>query len=406
MRDTEWGILLPVLSLLVLGTLGVYSATRGVEALRHTLPQHILFICLGLGVMVSVSLIPPKVLYSLACPLYLASLISLIALLALGTPVRGAVRWFSLGSFHVQPSEPAKFSLILALSRFLEDRRTDLRKVRWIIPPVSMAGLFSLLVLLEPDLGTALSIAFLPVAMLWWAGMLPVHLFLLMSPVINGLCVLIWVLTGNALPWGAFVVVLTVVLLLYRPRFFHLILWTALHIGIATAVPSLWERLYDYQRRRIIAFLNPGSDPMGAGYQVLQSKVAIGSGGFWGKGFMKGTQTGLAFVPARHTDFISAVVGEELGLFGMSLVLALFGMLIWRSMNLAGSVRSRFLSFCIVGAASLWAFQATVNIGMALGIMPVTGLPLPFLSYGGSSMLTHMALVGLVLNARLHRYEY
>jgi len=209
----------------------------------------------------------------------------------------------------------------------------------------------------------------------------------------------IWVLTGNALPWGAFVVVLTVVLLLYRPRFFHLILWTALHIGIATAVPSLWERLYDYQRRRIIAFLNPGSDPMGAGYQVLQSKVAIGSGGFWGKGFMKGTQTGLAFVPARHTDFISAVVGEELGLFGMSLVLALFGMLIWRSMNLAGSVRSRFLSFCIVGAASLWAFQATVNIGMALGIMPVTGLPLPFLSYGGSSMLTHMALVGLVLNA-------
>ncbi|RKY61792.1 MAG: rod shape-determining protein RodA [Candidatus Latescibacterota bacterium] len=405
-RDIEWGVLLPVVALLILGVLGVYSATRQVEALRYFPLRQALFGGIGLGIMLLVCFIPPRVLYSLAYPLYAVSLVSLVALLVCGTPLRGTVRWFSVGSFHLQPSEPAKFSLILALARFLENRRIDLRKARWIAPPFLIAALYSFLVVLEPDLGTALSLGFILLPMLWWAGMPPVHLFLLMSPALNGICALLWVLTGNALAWGTFVVILTAVLLVYRPRFAYTAFWIALHIGIGTAVPSLWERLHDYQQRRVVAFLNPGSDPTGAGYQILQSKVAIGSGGLWGKGFLKGTQTGLAFVPARHTDFILAVIGEELGLFGITLILAFFGVLIWRSITLAGLVRSRFLSLCTVGAASIWAFQTAVNVGMTLGLMPVTGLPLPFLSYGGSSLLAHLALVGLVLNAGVHRYEY
>ncbi|HID10730.1 MAG TPA: rod shape-determining protein RodA [Candidatus Latescibacteria bacterium] len=405
-RGLEWRILIPVVALLVLGILGVYSATYQVEALRYFALRQAIFAAVGLGVMVAVCLVPPKALYSLAYPLYGASLLSLAALLVWGTPLRGTVRWFSLGSFHLQPSEPAKFSLVLALSRFLEYRPIDLRKAKWIAPPLLMTAMYSLLVALEPDLGTALSLAFLLLPMLWWAGISPVNLFLLISPALNGVCALLWVLIGDALAWGAFVVTLMAVLLVHRPRFTYTIFWIALHIGIGTAVPSLWERLHDYQQRRVVAFLNPGSDPMGAGYQILQSKVAIGSGGLWGKGLLKGTQTGLAFVPARHTDFILAVIGEELGLLGVTLTLTMFAILIWRSLTLAGLVRSRFLGLCVVGATSAWAFQTVVNVGMTLGMMPVTGLPLPFLSYGGSSLLTHLALVGLVLNAGVHRYEY
>lgn len=174
--------------------------------------------------------------------------------------------------------------------------------------------------------------------------------------------------------------------------------------GIIT--PIVWNHLLPYQRMRILIFLDPGADPRGAGYQIIQSKVAIGSGGFWGKGFLNGTQTGLHFLPAKHTDFIFSVCGEEFGFWGSFIVLTLFVIFLWHAIGIGYRARNRFGRFLAVGAAGIVGFQLLVNAGMTLGVMPVTGIPLPFVSYGGSSLLLFWTLTGLLVNVRRNWLEY
>jgi rod shape determining protein RodA len=171
-------------------------------------------------------------------------------------------------------------------------------------------------------------------------------------------------------------------------------------------MPFVWNRLQDYQKNRILVFLDPGRDPLGTGYQIIQSKVAIGSGGIWGKGYLAGTQTNLAFIPERHTDFIFSVLGEELGFWGGSLVLFLFLTIILLGIHVALKCRNRFSSYVAIGGVTVLTFQVVVNVGMALGLMPVTGLPLPFLSYGGSSLLISWTILGLLVNSELNWQEY
>jgi rod shape determining protein RodA len=171
-------------------------------------------------------------------------------------------------------------------------------------------------------------------------------------------------------------------------------------------MPFVWNRLQDYQKMRILVFLDPGRDPLGAGYQIIQSKIAVGSGGLWGKGYMAGTQTNLAFIPERHTDFVFSVIGEEFGFWGGILVLIAFAAIVLLGIRVAYKCRNMFSSYVVVGGISVIAFQVVVNVGMALGLMPVTGLPLPFVSYGGSSLIMSWVILGLIVNAELNWQEY
>jgi rod shape determining protein RodA len=203
-----------------------------------------------------------------------------------------------------------------------------------------------------------------------------------------------------------FILILLVMLYRARPRFLTTaaIFLTNFAVGIIT--PILWRGLHEYQQKRILVFLDPGRDPLGAGYQVIQSKVALGSGGILGKGFLQGTQTKLAFLPAQHTDFIFSAFGEQFGFLGSLLLLALFLLFLVRGLRAAQMTRNRFASLVALGATAVFCFHIFVNVGVAVGIMPVTGLPLPFMSYGGSSMITNMVLVGLLLNVRYRWQEY
>jgi rod shape determining protein RodA len=206
--------------------------------------------------------------------------------------------------------------------------------------------------------------------------------------------------------WALFFLGFLVVLYYLKPGLIFGVITILLNFAVGTVTPLIWSRLHDYQKLRILTFLDPGRDPQGAGYQILQSKVAIGSGGILGKGFLQGSQTKLAFLPMQHTDFIFTVVGEELGLLGALVILALFTFLIIRGIIIAKKARNTFASFTAIGITTIFAFQMLVNMGMVLGIMPVTGLPLPFLSYGGSSMLLSWIGVGLLLAIGYKWYEY
>ncbi|MBD3289390.1 rod shape-determining protein RodA, partial [candidate division KSB1 bacterium] len=196
------------------------------------------------------------------------------------------------------------------------------------------------------------------------------------------------------------------ILLYFRKGFKVFLLLMILNISVGIITPFLWGKLHSYQQHRILTFLGLELDPQGAGYQVIQSKVAIGSGGFWGKGFLEGTQTQLRFLPAQHTDFVFSVIGEEFGFIGVLFILFLFLILLRRGIFIASVARNKFASLLCIGSVTIIAFHMFVTIGMTVGIMPVTGIPLPFISYGGSSLITSMVLIGFIINTSIRRYKY
>jgi len=298
-----------------------------------------------------------------------------------------------------QPSEIAKLATTFVLARFFDHSRVDLKKARWWVPPLFIALVPFALVAKEPDLGTAMSFPAILVAMYFWAGMSPGRLLLGLSPVFN---VALFFVTGSV--WwfaGGFAVLLAFV----RPRLTLLLAIVALNGLVAYQTPHLWGRLHDYQKRRIETFVNPENDPYGAGYQIIQSKIAIGSGGVLGKGYLKGSQKALAFLPMRHTDFIYSVVGEEFGLLGALTAVLLYAVVIIRGYRLAVIARDGFASLLAVGVVTALFFHIMVNILMTVGWAPVTGVPLPFLSYGGTALIVNCIQIGLLQNVALRRRE-
>jgi rod shape determining protein RodA len=330
---------------------------------------------------------------------YLGGVAALLAgLLFLESVVGG--RWISLGPAYLQPSEIAKIAVLVALSRYLAYLKRPLFNWRPMLMVALIVGPISLLVLKQPDLGTALVFFVMTLILLFWGGVPAVGLFFLLSP----LCSLI--LAFNWIALTAFIAVLLAALMWVRPRLHLAILIVTINLAFGVITPMMWGQLRPYQQKRILVFLNPGADPRGAGYQIIQSKVAIGSGGFWGKGYLQGTQTGLHFLPAKHTDFVFSVCGEEFGFVGATVLLALFWAYLWRAIMIGNMARSRFGRFLAVGAAGIVIFQVLVNVGMTLGLMPVTGIPLPFVSYGGTSLVLFWFLTGLIVNVRRNWQEY
>ncbi|HYM81169.1 MAG TPA: rod shape-determining protein RodA [Candidatus Limnocylindria bacterium] len=391
---------LAALGLVLIGLLTVYSATSVPGAHEGLWSKQLLWFGMAVGIAYLAAAVHYRVYDSLAYPIYGLAILMLVLVLLVGTSAMGAQRWLELGPLKFQPSEIAKIAMVLVLARRFDDPKLNLRRIRDWFPPLILMLVPFALVAKEPDLGTSLSFPVILVAMYYWAGMPGGQLLLGLSPVFN---VGLFFFTGS-LWW--FVAIFALMLAWIRPKLGTLLVFLALNGAVCVTVPKLWDQLHDYQKRRIETFLNPGQDPYGAGYQIIQSKIAIGSGGFVGKGYLRGTQKGLSFLPMRHTDFIYSVVGEELGLIGALTVVLLYALVILRGYRIAAAARNRFASLMAVGLVSALFYHVIVNMLMTIGWAPVTGLPLPLLSYGGTALIVNCTQLGLLQNVALRRQEY
>ncbi|MDF1545861.1 MAG: rod shape-determining protein RodA, partial [bacterium] len=309
-------------------------------------------------------------------------------------------RWFSFGPVNLAPSDIAKISLLLALSRFLAYTKLSIASKRRLAITAILTILPMALILKQPDLGTSLVFPVLLFVLWFWSGISPWYLILIVSPLISLVAASHW------LAWAIYLVALIVFLFVIRPGLIFGLFTVVVNLATGTVTPFLWNRLADYQQLRILTFLDPGRDPRGAGYQIIQSKIAIGSGGVLGKGMFQGSQTRLEFLPERHTDFIFSVLGEEFGMWGTLIVMGLFSFIFYRAIVIASRCRAKFASNLVMGGAGIIFFQFFINIGMTLGFMPVTGLALPFVSYGGTSLVLTWSIVGLILLADYNWQEY
>lgn len=395
-------------ALMLIGLATVYSCTQplpgGSEGVHRLIGVTIVYnqmIWLVLGVTAALLclLVPLRFFETFAFVFYGASIVALLAVFFVSPERAGTHRWLSLGPFSLQPSELAKVAFLFTLARFLAVREGK-------GPFFTVVGVFLLslppflLVLKEPDLGTALVFLILGVPMMFWSGVRASFLLALFSPLLSGLAMFYGQqVLHTDWPWAIYVVVLLFALFYSRLYMLHSVLLVVANLTTGLGIPLIWDKLQSYQQQRILTFFRPGeTDHLGVGYQVYQSKVAIGSGGILGKGYLHGTQKGLAFLPERHTDFIFSVLGEELGLVGALLVIGLFLIIFIRAMRIAVKAKRPFASLLAVGVGSYFFFQSFVNISITLGLLPVTGLPLPFITYGGSSMLASCLMMGLLLS--------
>jgi rod shape determining protein RodA len=383
-----------VTALLVIGFLVIYSATF--EEAGRLWQKQMLFAAMGLVAMAGVFLIPSRFFYAAAYPLYLVSLLPLLYIILFKAD--SVERWIALpGGFNLQPSELAKIALLLAMARLLSFRPVSLSQPSSLMAPALLFLFPFILVLYQPNLSTALSFVGMAGLMGFFAGLSARDLFLLASPALSV------ALTFNHLAWAVLFIVLIAVMWWGRTNFKVMGFLILINIASGYGAIFVWNKvLYAHQRDRILTFADPQRDPQGAGYQVLQSKVAIGSGRLFGKGYMQGTQTNLSFLPEEHTDFIFSVIGEQFGFLGCLTVLALYLVLLRRILRVAVDSRSRFTALAAVGLAGILGFHVVVNVSMTVGMMPVTGLPLPFLSYGGSFLISCLIMLGIILNLRAH----
>jgi len=330
---------------------------------------------------------------SLSPVLYFFMLGLLVVGQVMGTASMGAQRWINLGPLTFQPSEIAKLIMIIVLASYF-----DLKKeASNIIPALVLAGIPFLLVFKQPDLGTSLVIVGICLGMMIWSKTSPILLTMILTPILS------LIFRQNFYFWAFYLIALWGILYFLRVKLWDMLLILGINIGIGLAFPLLWGMLKEYQRMRIMAFINPWSDPHGAGYHTLQSKIAIGSGGLLGKGFMQGSQTQLQYIPIQHSDFIFSAIGEEFGLVGTLATLSLLVTILWRTILIASEARD-FLGGCLAsGIAMLIGFHVFVNIGMTMGLLPVVGIPLPLVSYGGTSLFVTMIAIGILQNIAMRR---
>lgn len=416
-HDFDWLILLPALILIGMGLLMQYSIEHVPAEFRDAfqpeqtgiLAKQLVWVLVGLAVMTIACLVPFRYYEGIAVVLYGIGLLLLVVVLFL-PPVKGARRWIGMGGFGIQPSEFMKIAVVFLLARFLAEKRNRASGFR----VFTITGLITLvpflLVMKQPDLGTGLVLLALLFPMLYWRGMDEGLLVLAMTPLVSAFLTIYSATSMERGGYPVFLLLFFIVLLVsaYRRRrdLMRSLALIGLNLGVMLLVPLAWSRLASYQQQRIVTFLRPESDILGSGWQVYQSKLAIGSGGFMGKKFLHGTHKLLAFLPERHSDFIYSVTSEELGFLGSFVILALFFIIIVRGLYLAAKMKNRFASIAGVGICTYFAFQAIVNIGMTTGLLPVTGIPLPFMSAGGSSMIVSCFFVGVLLNFSMRFYEY
>jgi rod shape determining protein RodA len=392
------GLVLALLALSVFGIAMIYSA--GVlnvpsPVTRGAWIRQSVWLVIALVAFTAVSRIPLRWYEWAAYPAFILSAVVLAATLVVGTgagTAAGVKSFLSIGGFRFQPAEVAKVATILALARLLSSREAP-AALRDLLAPAMLVAVPLGLVILQPDLGTALAFIGILFAALYWAGA-PLGMLVLLASPGFGL-----ILSFDTRVWSAYVVALVVGLYVYRYRLYLVesVAVVLANVAAGTVAQPLWNSLADYQRNRLLVFLDPSVDPRGAGWHLIQSKVAIGSGGLMGKGFTLGTQKRLDFLPEQHTDFIFSVIGEELGFLGTTVALLLFSYVLYRLVRMAEKAPDPFAGIVIFGIFGAWVVHIFVNVGMTVGIVPVTGIPLPFVSYGGSFLLMSWVAAGLAV---------
>jgi len=397
LRQLDKPLLGAVLALAAFGLATLYSAGQTevptfVATIWH---RQLIWLTLGAVAVFLMFRTSPRML-EWATPFVYGIAVFLLALtLLVGTgagTAAGTKSWIAVGSLRLgQPAELAKLAVILMLSRWLAGLREPPATLRDLIPPCVIAGVPCFLVVLQPDLGSAIVFIAILFCMLLWAGTKPSLLVLLASPAI-GLA-----LAFSTIAWGIWLAILAALLLWWRPYLLEGLAVVAANVAMGVFALPFWNRLAPYQQNRLLAFLNPEVDPRATGWHVIQSKVAVGSGGLFGKGFTLGTQKRLAFLPAQHTDFIFSVVGEELGFVGVVVALALFAALVFVLLRIARKATDPFSSLCVFGIAGMLFVHIIENVGMTINLMPITGISLPFFSYGGSFLLAFSVGVGIAL---------
>ncbi len=384
------------MALSVFGIAMVYSAgqTDVPTAVATLYRQQIVWFMLGVSAAYAVSRASVRFLDWVTVPAYAVSIFLLFLLLFVGAGAGTAAStksWLAIGGVRLgQPSELAKIAVVLMLARILAARREAPRSLLDLWQPGLAVFVPWVLIMRQPDLGTGIVFVGIFFAMLFWAGASWQLLVLVASPVVS------LILAFSTGLWGAWFLVLIALVLWYKPYLVEGVAVVLANVVTGVVAPVLWDRLNPYQQKRLLVFLDPSTDPQASGYHVIQSQVAIGSGGWLGKGFTLGSQKRLAFLPAQHTDFIFPVVGEELGFLGVTIALALFLFLLLRSVRIAARSPDPFPSLVAFGLCSAWFVHILVNVGMTLNLMPITGIPLPFFSYGGSFMLMCWLSVGIL----------
>lgn len=357
LKNLDFTLIAAVSLLLIISLVIISSATHVTTATQEPywyLQRQATFTIINILLVIFLLTFEYNALAKYANVFYWISIVLLLAVRFAGETALGAQRWIQIGPVTIQPSEFAKIIIIITLAKMLENRK--LESLKDLIPVALHVGLPFILILLQPDLGTSLVFIAITVGMLFMAG---IRLSLLLGIFGSGLAV----------------------------------------------IPIFWRFLHDYQKKRLLVFIDPNIDPLGSGYHIIQSKIAIGSGMLFGKGLFSGTQSQLNFLPENHTDFIFAVIGEELGFIGTLIILLIYFMIVYRGIKIAGEARDNFGTLLAAGVTSMLLFHILVNVGMTAGIMPVTGIPLPFMSYGVSALTKNMIGVAILLNVYMRRQK-
>ena len=399
LREIDKPLAAVALALAAYGLATLYSAGQTdvptfVATIWH---KQLIWLAVGITAVVLMFRTSPRLLEWATPFAYGIAVFVLLLTLATGTGAGTAASersWIAIGGVRLgQPAELAKLAVILMLARWLAGRREAPATLRDLLPPCVIAGLPTFLVAKQPDLGSAIVFIAILFTMLYWAGTKPSLLVLLGSPVIG------LILAFSTVAWGAWIIVLLALLLWWRPYAWEGLAVMSANVLMGVVAVPFWRRLAPYQQNRLLAFLNPEVDPRATGWHVIQSKIAIGSGGFLGQGFTHGPQKRLAFLPAQHTDFIFPVVGEELGFVGVLVALALFIALILIMLRISRLSTDPYSSLCVFGAAGMLFTHIIENVGMTVNLLPITGIPLPFFSYGGSFLLACSLALGMTLRA-------
>jgi len=406
-RNMDYGLVLAVVVLMTIGVVMIHSAGSGEHIdYPNFWVKQLLWTILSIFFLLAVALTPQKFFYSFSYVFYVLGIILLILTGLFGSGGGGSVRWLRIGAVKFQPSEFMKIAAILALARYMSFKKNRPTTYLKCIVPFIITLIPAILIYMQPDLGTSLVFCAIIIPMIYWAGLDTLRLFFLVAPMLSAILSAPFIPFFNWFTWVIFMFILLAVLYYsrYHIMFMGGILFANILAGIAT--PVAFGHLKPYHQRRLTSVFNPEADALGAGWQIINSKIAIGSGGLFGKGIGKGRYTELGFLPRSHNDFIFSVIGEELGLVGAMIVLAVVFFITYRGIMIASEVENPFMSIAAIGISTVFAFHMFVNVGMALGIMPVTGLPLPFLSYGGSSCISNAVMIGLLLNFSINRLEF
>jgi rod shape determining protein RodA len=393
----DWPLVVTALALSIFGMLMVYSAgqTEMPSYVSRVWKQQVIWFFISLFGAWAISHASIRMLEWLSWPLYAFSILLLVLTLIIGTGAGTAAStksWITIGGVRLgQPAELAKLTVVLMLARILASNREAPKTLMELWKPALVVGIPWLLIMAQPDLGTGIVFIGILFGMLFWFGIPWPLLILVASPAVS------LILAFSTTVWGAWFLLLVALVIWYRPFLAEGVFLVVSNVAMGVLAPLLWERLQPYQQKRLLVFLDPTMDPRQSGYHVMQSKVAIGSGGVFGKGWLQGTQKQLGFLPEQHTDFIFAVVGEELGFLGVMIALALFLVLFLRVVRIAERATDSFSSLVAFGLLASWFMHVLVNIGMTLSLMPITGIPLPFFSYGGSFMLASWLAIGILV---------